>query len=212
MLSEKLNEYIDALIPPRDAFFREMEQYAKDHHIPIMELSGMEAVLQILKIQQPKKILEIGTAIGYSALRMAAVLPKTMIVTIERDSGRLQLAKQYVMRAGKQEQIMLMSGDALNMGQVISALGPFEAIFIDAAKGQYRRFFETFEPYLAEKGLFLIDNVLFRGLVAEQDQAEKRLRNLVRKINSFNEWLMSQSNYETVILPVGDGVAISKKR
>lgn len=212
METEKLHSYIEELIQNRSDLFEEMEQYAKTHQVPIMELSGIETILQILRIAQPKQILEVGTAIGYSALRMATVLPETNIVTIERDSERYTVAEDFIKRANKEHQILIIKGDALEVESLIEKFGLFDAIFIDAAKGQYKKFFEIYSKYLADKGIIITDNVLFKGLVCEDTIESKRVRSMVSKIKDFNKWLMEHAEYDSVIIPVGDGVAISKKR
>jgi predicted O-methyltransferase YrrM len=210
--TEKLHSYIEELIQNRSDLLEEMEQYAKAHHVPIMELSGIETILQILRIAQPKQILEVGTAIGYSALRMATVLPETNIVTIERDSERYTVAEEFIKRANKEHQISIIKGDALEVEALIEKFGRFDAIFIDAAKGQYKKFFEIYSRYLGDKGIIITDNVLFKGLVCEDTIESKRVRSMVTKIKDFNKWLMKHAEYDSVIIPVGDGVAISKKR
>ncbi|CAH2717235.1 tRNA 5-hydroxyuridine methyltransferase [Neobacillus rhizosphaerae] len=212
MLNEKLHFYIEGLIPARNPLFMEMESYAKKHNVPIMELAGIETMLQLLRIHRSKKILEVGTAIGYSALRMASAIPETHIVTIERDEERMNLAKEFIQRSGNGEQIALIEGDALEVEETVSGYAPYDAIFIDAAKGQYKKFFEIYAKYLTEDGMIITDNVLFKGLVAETEIESKRTRNLVKKIDGFNRWLMNHPDYDSVILPVGDGVAISKRR
>jgi predicted O-methyltransferase YrrM len=209
---EKLHAYIDGLLAGRNALLSEMENYASEHHVPIMELAGIETMLQLLRIHRSKRILEVGTAIGYSALRMATALPEAAIVTIERDIERIQIAKEFFERSGKAEQIILIEGDALEVEDVVRRHGPFDAIFIDAAKGQYKKFFELYAKYLTAEGMVVTDNVLFKGLVAEAEIESKRTRNLVKKIDDFNQWLMNHSEYDTVILPVGDGIAISQKK
>ncbi|MDR7000360.1 putative O-methyltransferase YrrM [Neobacillus niacini] len=212
MQNEKLHSYIENLIPDRNLLLQEMEDFAKNHHVPIMELAGIETMLQLLRLQDSKKILEIGTAIGYSALRMVNALPEAKIVTIERDEERYAIAEAYISRSGKSEQILLIKGDALEVEGLVAGHAPFDAIFIDAAKGQYKRFFELYSKFLSPNGMIITDNVLFKGLVCEPEIESKRTRNLVKKIDDFNRWLMSHPDYDTVILPVGDGVAISKRR
>jgi predicted O-methyltransferase YrrM len=212
LLNNELHSYIEKLIPERDLLFTEMETYARENNVPIMELVGIEALLQFLRIQDSKKILEVGTAIGYSALRMAEALPNTMIVTIERDLERIQVAEQYLGRSKHGEQILLIQGDALEVEELVSEQAPFDAIFVDAAKGQYKKFFEMYSNYLNDDGIIITDNVLFKGLVTESEIESKRIRNLVKKIDGFNQWLMNHPDYYTVILPVGDGIAISKKK
>jgi predicted O-methyltransferase YrrM len=212
LLNNELHSYIEKLIPERDLLFTEMETYARENNVPIMELAGIEALLQFLRIQDSKKILEVGTAIGYSALRMAEALPNTMIVTIERDLERIQVAEQYLGRSKHGEQILLIQGDALEVEELVGEQAPFDAIFVDAAKGQYKKFFEMYSNYLNDDGIIITDNVLFKGLVTESEIESKRIRNLVKKIDGFNQWLMNHPDYYTVILPVGDGIAISKKK
>lgn len=212
MDTEKLQFYINELVKERPEILMEMEQYAQEFEVPIMELTGIELVLQLLRIQNPKTILEVGTAIGYSALRMAFALPTAKVVTIERDENRSEKAKDYIKRAEKQAQIVLISGDALEVEGEIKAYAPYDAIFIDAAKAQYRRFFDMYSKYLSAEGIIITDNVLFKGMVAEGNIENRNVRALVRKIKEFNSWLMQHPDYETVIIPVGDGVAISKKR
>ncbi|MEH7437526.1 O-methyltransferase [Neobacillus drentensis] len=212
MLDAKLHSYIEGLILERNPLLTEMEFYAREHNVPIMELEGIETMLQLLRIQGTKKILEVGTAIGYSALRMAEALPGAQIVTIERDDERAQLAVGFIERSAYKERITLIKGDALEVEEQISGHAPFDAIFIDAAKGQYKKFFEMYSSYLSSDGMIITDNVLFKGLVAEPEIESKRIRNLVKKIDDFNKWLMKHPDYISVILPVGDGVAISKRR
>lgn len=212
MLNEKLQDYIDSLIQPRQGLLAEMEEYAEINGVPIMEPAGIETMLQLLRIQQPDTLLEVGTAIGYSALRMAFALPKTKIVTLERDEERYNLALKYIKRSGLQGQIAQIKGDALELEQEVSDYAPFDAIFIDAAKGQYRRFFEIYSKSLKPGGMIITDNVLFKGHVYDQEIESKRIRSLVKKIDEFNRWLASHPEYDTIILPIGDGVAVSKKR
>jgi predicted O-methyltransferase YrrM len=212
LLNERLHSYIENLVPERNPLLAEMEDFAKEHGVPIMELAGIEAMLQLLRIGQPAKILEVGTAIGYSALRMAEAVPAAQIVSIERDEERYQLAEMFISRSNHQHQITLIKGDALEVENVVREHGPFDAIFIDAAKGQYKKFFEIYSNVLQEDGVIITDNVLFKGLVCEGEIESRNLRNLVRKIDEFNHWLMNHPDYFTVILPVGDGVAISRPR
>lgn len=213
-MNEKVEGYLNQLIPPRTGLFAEIEQYADEYNVPIMEPEGIESLLQIIRLSRPKAILEVGTAIGYSALRMAEAASDAKIVSLERDEERIVKAKEYIEKACKQHQIILLEGDALEMAELVKEHGPFDAIFIDAAKGQYRRFFELYESMLESGGIIVTDNVLFKGLVAEQEETiePKRIRSLVKKIKEYNEWLMRHPRYDSVILPIGDGVAISKHR
>ena len=188
MLNEKLHFYIDSLISERNPLFTEMEHYAKKHNVPIMELAGIETMLQLLRIHRSQKILEVGTAIGYSALRMANEMQNAEIVTIERDMERIQVAKEFIGRSVSGKRIILIEGDALEVEEQVSVHAPYDAIFIDAAKGQYKKFFNMYEKYLAPDGMIITDNVLFKGLVAEVQIETKRTRNHVKKIDDIKRW------------------------
>jgi predicted O-methyltransferase YrrM len=212
MMDEKIINYIESITGKRTPLLEEMEQYAEETNVPIMELVGIEALLGILSIQQPSRILEIGTAIGYSALRMAEALPGTEITTVERDEGRYGDARDFLARSEHGSRVHALFGDALELQAEVKKHGPYDAIFIDAAKGQYQKFFDLYSVMLTENGVIYSDNVLFKGLVADEEVEQKRIRNMVKKLKKYNEWLMSHDKYVTSILPVGDGIAISRKR
>lgn len=211
-MDEKIHHYIESLIPKRTGLFAEMEEFAREQGVPIMESVGIEVMLQMLRIQRPARILEIGTAIGYSALRMAAALPGTEIVSVERDEERYKQAISYLDRSEHGRRVKVLFGDALDLSAQARELGPYDAIFIDAAKGQYKRFFDMYSLCLAERGVIYTDNVLFKGHVAGIPVESKRIDRLVKKIQSYNEWLMNHEEYDTIIIPAGDGLAISRKR
>ncbi|MCY8959484.1 O-methyltransferase [Bacillus atrophaeus] len=211
---EQINDYIEALLKPQPDKVRKLETYADEHHVPIMEQAGMEVLLQILSVKQAKKILEIGTAIGYSAIRMALELPEAEIYTIERHEKRHEEALNNVRDFQLEDRIHLFYGDALELADEVRPAAPYDVIFIDAAKGQYKNFFYLYEPMLAPDGVIITDNVLFKGLVAEDYSKiePKRRRQLISKIDHYNQWLMDHPDYQTAIIPVGDGLAISKKK
>lgn len=212
MNDDAIKQYLEDLLPVRNKFFQGLEQFAKEHRVPIMEPTGIAAMLQMMKIQKPKQILEIGTAIGYSALRMADALPDTKVVTLEMDDIRVEQALSNIQLLGVERQIKVIKGNALDLYDEVAAYGMYDAIFIDAAKGQYIKFFEMYRELLTENGCIYTDNVLFKGLVAQTDTPNKRLASLVGKINAYNRWLMDNKRFDTVILPVGDGLAVSRKR
>lgn len=207
-----VQQYLLSFVKQEDELLLNMEQYASEHGVPIMDRLGMEFMLQMLRLIQPKAILEIGAAIGYSGIRMASAVDDVHVVTIERDSDRYEKAVSYIQKSSVSERISLLYGDALEVFDEVQKHGTFDVIFIDAAKGQYQRFFELYEPLLNKKGVIITDNVLFRGLVAEENIENKRIRSLVKKIKTYNEWLMAHHAYDTVIFPIGDGVAVSKKK
>ena len=208
-----IKEYIAKLHPEADPFFQRMEDYAKEHSVPIMEKSGLQVMLHYFRHIQPKKVLEIGTAIGYSALKMIEACPESHVYTIERDLKRVEEANQFIAQKNQSGSITILVGDALHISEEAAKYAPFDILFIDAAKGQYRKFFELYSPYVQEGGFIFSDNVLFKGLVAGTSQElNKRIEKIIAKIQFYNEWLNSHPSFDTILLPVGDGLAVSRKK
>jgi len=209
-----VRQYLANFYKHREPFIVEMENYAMEQHVPIMDKAGMEFMLGLLYLIQPTSILEIGCAIGYSSIRMAKEFPDVKIVTMERNAERIRKAKEYIEKSGYSSRILLLEGDALLLKEQLPDNRQFDVIFIDAAKGQYQKFFELYAPLLSERGVIISDNVLFKGHVAESPEIvdDRRKRALIKKIQNYNEWLMNHPEYDSTIIPIGDGVAISKKR
>ncbi|WP_067727327.1 O-methyltransferase [Oceanobacillus damuensis] len=211
-MNEKLNNYLNEIHPNEHNWINELEIQAKNENVPIMDRVGINFVMQLTRTSKPEKILEIGTAIGYSALRMVEACPDCSIVTIEKDAERYKQAILNISIQNKQDQIKVILGDALDKLMELSAQKhKFDLIFIDAAKGQYQRFFDLAEPMLNKNGMIITDNVLFRGYVADPEAVPKRYKKMVEKIRNYNTMLMNHPNYKTSIVPVGDGVAVSLK-
>lgn len=204
--------YIQSFIPKRDELLIEMEQFAAENYIPIMQLSAIENLLQLLRIQQPKSILEVGSAIGYSAIRMAQAVPNVDIVTIERDEARIEYAKAFIGRSDVKENITLIEGDALEV-DIVSKYPSFDAVFIDAAKGQYQKFFDQYSPLVKQGGILYIDNMYMHGLSdLDMKDVPKRKRTMIRNLHQFAEWIIQNEQYQSTFFPVGDGLLICIKR
>ncbi|MGM0941034.1 MAG: O-methyltransferase [Bacillota bacterium] len=211
-MNEQVIHYLLNILPATTSFVQQLEKEAKQNHVPIMEPLSMGFMLHILQLKKPKRILEIGAAIGYSALRMAEVAPDCEIITIEKNEQRYQEAVMNIEKQGKSSTIDVILGDAIDKLNELQNDSFFDVIFIDAAKGQYQKFFEQSVPLLARDGLIITDNVLFRGYVAQPELAPARFKNMVKKIHHYNEWLMHHPDFTTTIVPIGDGVAISLKK
>lgn len=204
--------YIESFIKPRNELLLEMEQFAAENHVPIMALPGIEALNQLLRIQNPKNILEIGTAIGYSAMRMAQALPDVNIVTIERDVARVEKARDFVGRSDEANRITIIEGDALEV-EVDHIQKQYDAVFIDAAKGQYQKFFEKYSPLVPSGGVLYIDNMYMHGLSdLDIKEVPRRKRTMIRNLHTFTEWIMNHPDYTCAFFPVGDGLLICLKR
>ncbi|MGN8645592.1 O-methyltransferase [Gracilibacillus sp. HCP3S3_G5_1] len=205
-------EYLNRITSKQVDWIQQLEREAEENEVPIMDKQGISLLQQLIRLHKPTKILEIGTAIGYSALRMLEAQPDAEIVSVERNKEMYDRAMLNIKAQNKQEQIDVIFGDATEVEEEVIAKGPYQMIFIDAAKGQYRRFFEKYQQSLTNNGVIVTDNVLFRGLVVNPDEAPKRLQNLAKKIDQYNQWLLQHPSYDTTILPLGDGVAISIKK
>ncbi|MGP4107185.1 O-methyltransferase [Virgibacillus sp. L01] len=211
-MDEKLRNYLSQSLPSADNWAAELEQTAKNENVPIMDPVGINFVMQLIRLNKPRRILEIGSAIGYSALKMLEANPNASIVTIERDEQRYNQAVQNVRKLGFQDNIQIIFGDAIEILNGLKVDNQFDLVFIDASKGQYKRFFELSSPLLSENGFILSDNVLFKGYVADPEKQHPRFQKLARKIREYNEWLIKHPDYVTTIVPIGDGVAISNKK
>ncbi|NJP36547.1 O-methyltransferase [Alkalicoccus luteus] len=213
MQQDALRGYLTKLIPQNSGYSAELEQDALRRHIPVIDREALHTLITLLHINGTSRILEIGTAVGYSAIRLLEEIPELEVISIERDKARAYEAEVNVKKAGLTERFQLIRGDAVESAQQAAQYGPFDALFIDAAKGSYDVFFRTFEPMVKPGGLITADNVLFRGYVPGTAEPEsRRFINMSDKLRSFNESLMSSDQFQTMILPVGDGLLAARKK
>ena len=186
-----------------------IKEYAKENNVPIMSDSGIKYLTDFIRENNIKKILEIGTAIGYSAIMMCSVDSSITVTTIERDEKRYLEAIKNIKRMNMEDRIDPMYKDAFD----VNLKDKFDLVFIDAAKAQNTRFFEKFENNLNNGGIIITDNMNFHGLIyKDEEEIESRnLRQLVRKIKSYKVFLEKNDKYSTTFIDVGDGIAISRK-
>ncbi len=188
---------------------RQLETYAEEHNIPIMQKEGIEFLLEYIEKNNIHTILEIGTAIGYSAIRMALLSKQIKVVSIERDENRFSMAVQNVHDFHLEDQITLLFEDAMHT----ELSETFDLIFIDAAKSQYIPFFEKFKKNLNPNGVIISDNLSFHGLVETNEEIKSRnVRGIVRKIKNYIQFLKENEEFETTFYKLGDGVGVSKKK
>ncbi len=186
---------------------KEMEDFAKKNKVPIMLQDGIEFLEQYIKDNNIKTILEIGTAIGYSAIRMC-VNKNIRVVTIERDKQRYEEALENIKKASLENQISVIFEDALD----VNIEEKFDLIFIDAAKSQYIKFFEKFEKNLNKDGSIISDNLNFHGLTHHKERIQNRnTRQLVNKINKYIEFLKENKQFKTTFYDIGDGIGVTRR-
>lgn len=192
-------------------FIEEMEEYAKNKNVPIIEKDSITFIMKYIKLHNVKNILEIGSAIGYSAILMASVTKDVKVTTIERDETRYMECLKNVKKAGMDKKINVVYQDALEIN--LSGEIKYDLIFIDAAKGQYTKFFEKFKYFLADDGIIVTDNLKFHGYVGSKKKIEsKNLASLVRKIEKYILFLKDNEEFETKFYDVGDGLSVSVRK
>ncbi len=204
------HEYLKSINQSLDhPIIDDLKEQALKGQIPIITDEGIRFLIQILKIKKAKKVLEIGTAIGYSSILMA-LFTNVDITSIERDINLFNQAKKNVDLSGLNNRIHLILADA---NDISINDNDFDLVFIDAAKSSYIHFFDKFSKNIKSGGIIMSDNLLFRGQVADHDliQSKNRMQ-LVKKINKFNEYIVNHPDFETYIYSIGDGISISIKK
>lgn len=185
----------------------EMEKYAKEKNVPIIEKDSIKFIMKYIKLNNVKSILEIGTAIGYSGILMVSAAEGVELTTIERDEKRYMEALKNIKKCGLEKQIEVVFQDALDVNLVGRT---YDLIFIDAAKGQYIKFFEKFSHYLNPNGVIITDNINFHGLVGNRDETmSKNLNSLVSKIEDYIDFLKTNKDFKTKFYEIGDGLSVS---
>lgn len=187
----------------------ELKSKALSDNIPIMRDDTLEYIKNIIKENNINSILEIGAAVGFSAIYMASIDDNIKITTIERDDSRFLCAKENISAFKMETQINLIHGDALE----VEVNGLYDLIIIDAAKSKNIEFLEKFSSNLNSKGIIIVDNILFHGLTYHtEDIKSRRLRSLVRKIEKFIDYTESLEDYEVSNLSIGDGIIVLRKK
>ena len=208
---ERATDYIRSLELPGSALSEEIQKDALAGDVPIIRPETASFLLFLISLKKPLSILEVGTAVGYSAIRMSEVMPVgATITTIEKYPPRIEEAKRNFARAPRGCDITLLEGDAADILKTLDK--PYDLIFMDAAKGQYIHFLDDVLRLLAPEGVLVSDNVLQDGDVARSRYAiERRDRTIHKRMRDYLYTIKNHPQLETTILPVGDGVAISIK-
>ena len=210
IVNERIADYICSLDPGNGAFLDQVEREARRQEVPIIRKETSAFLKMLVAAKRPERILEVGTAVGYSALLMARVMPADCrITTIEKFSPRIQAAKANFLEAGE-ERITLLEGDAEEILKDLT--GPFDFIFMDAAKGQYIHWLPEILRLMPVGGVLLSDNVLQDGDVIQSRFAvERRDRTIHKRMREYLFALTHDSRLQTSVVPVGDGAAVSVK-
>lgn len=203
-------EYLEKTLPDSDGMLRELEIFASENNVPIIQKEVRCFLGTILKYKPPKNIIELGTAIGYSSLFMSDYLSSGgHIITFEREKDYYEIAKSNIKRAGKEKCIDIIFGDAYENVKKIS--GKYDFIFMDANKSMYRYYFDTLFPMLNVGGIIVCDNILYKGMISNDNLAPRKQNTIITGLREFLDYISHNSKVETSIIPIGDGVSLSVK-
>lgn len=210
IVNDLVEEYIRETLQEKDGLLRELEIYAEENSVPIIHKEVSDLLKVMLKLTKPKRILEVGCAIGYSSIFFASIVgPDVEIITTERNEKMIEKAKENIKRAGLENNITILEGDAEETLKSVD--GEFDMVFIDAAKGQYQLFFDLVIDKVKTGGLVVSDNILYKGMVAHDDFVVRRKKTIVKRMRNYLDYICSCDYLSTSLIPIGDGVALSYK-
>lgn len=190
-----------------------LEDYALRHDIPIMQKEGITYLINELNKHHAHSVLEIGSAIGYSGMMMALNTKGLLVESMERDDLRYQQALDNIHKYHLTDRIHLIHADALEYDKRLLKFAPYDCLFIDGAKAQYRRFFEKYIDLLKEDGFVLADNLDFHGMIFDIEHIKNRnTRALVRKIKKFKDWIFNHDEYQAHYIELGDGLCLITRK
>lgn len=208
-LNSKINDYLNSISAANDALIIEMEKFAEQNNIPILQKNSIRFLECLICAIKPKSVLEIGTAIGYTTIRIAKLLESdAKIYSIEKSKGNINLADEFIARSKQGNKIEILSGEAKNILPSINKY--FDLIFLDADKQDYRKLFDFSFPLLREDGIYIVDNLLWSGYVSAGKIPEKKLT-ATKFIKDFNKHFLSIEGLNSTILPIGDGIGFGVK-
>lgn len=212
IVDERMTSFINSYASPNSEALDELERYSIETNVPIIRKEMQSLIKFLLAMKSPKNILEVGTAIGFSAVLMSENSPKkTTITTIEKYEKRIPIAKENFKKFGLLERVKLLEGDATDILKELK--GPYDFIFMDAAKGQYINFLPDILRLLSKDGILLTDNVMQEGDILESKYVvERRNRTIYKRMREYLYELTHNDMLTTVILPIGDGVTVSIRK
>ena len=206
-----MEEYIRNLIPESKGEFAKLEEFAKENGVPIAQKETIKFLEFMVSMKKPLRILELGTAIGYSAIKMyEAAGTNPHITTVERSEEMIRLAKENIKNFNLEEKIDIKEGDCLEILEKLDE--PYDLIFMDAGKGHYNHFLPHCLRLLKEDGIIIADNVLFRGMVASDELVKRRKITIVKRMRKYLDLVSEDENLISSVIPMGDGIAVTKRR
>lgn len=206
-------DYLDSLIPDKSRFLSELrEKSAKEEsYAPIVQRSTEQFIVTLMQMLKPHRVLEVGTAVGYSAILMAENLPEeSRIITIERYKKHADIAVDNIFASGNEKRIKVIEGEAAEVLHWLE--GDFDFIFLDAAKGQYIEFLPDILRLLKKGGVLLSDNILYHGMIENDEKVIRRKETIVKRLHMYLEKITDCAELTTSIIPIGDGVALSVRK
>lgn len=206
---DHITEYIKSLLDDeKSEILKELREYTRDHYVPIVEKEVAYLLKTILSYKKPKNILEIGTAIGYSAIMFSDYISDGgKIVTLEKEPEMINLAKENIKKAGKENVITIVEGDGKET--ITTITDKFDFVFMDANKSYYQCYLPYVLNLLNDGGILVADNILFKGMVANDELVPRKKRTIVRNLREFLWTITHHENLTTSIIPIGDGVSVS---
>lgn len=209
---ERTGTYITSLDSPDSDYLRRLKEFCGDTGVPVIRDDMKMLIKYLLAVKKPERILEIGTAVGYSALLMAENAPEAYIVTVENYEPRIALAKKHISESDHSDRIRLLSGDAAEILEGFNTDEQFDFIFMDGPKGQYINFLPKVIALLKPGGTLLTDNCFFDGDIIESKyMIKRRNRTIHKRMRDYLYEITHDDRVKSVILPVGDGVAVTTK-
>jgi predicted O-methyltransferase YrrM len=206
-----MEQYIRGLISSKNIVLKELEDYAKDNSVPIIQKEVGKFLELMINIKKPVKILELGTAIGYSAILMHISSNfSNYVTTIERNNHMVNIARENINKYGYKDKIEVLEGDCIEILEKLQ--DKYDFIFMDAGKGHYNHFLPHCLRLLKNDGVIVADNVLFKGMVASKDLLVRRKITIVKRMKTYLEMVSSNEELITSVIPMGDGIAVTTRR
>ncbi len=206
-----ITEFIRGEIPKRSGILKELEDYARENSVPIVQPETAKLLETLMCLKRPVRILEIGCAIGYSAILMAQYLGEGgSITTLEWDADMTAMARENIKRAGLSDKITVINNDAKEVIPTLS--GEYDVIFLDGPKAHYIHMLNDCIRLLKKGGILIADNILYKGMTADEEHVIRRKITIVKRLRHFISAQMQRDELETVILPLGDGVTVAVRK